>query len=516
MMTIEQAKKQIKQAVAAYLTVNEYGRPIIPLEKQRPVILMGPPGVGKTAIMEQIAGEMGIGLVSYSMTHHTRQSALGLPYIEDQTFCGNSYKVSLYTMSEIIAEVYKKIEHEDCPRGILFLDEINCVSETLAPSMLQFLQYKTFGTHRLPEGWVVVTAGNPQEYNDSARDFDVVTWDRLKRIDIAPDFGAWKKFVYTSAAGVHPAIVTFLDTYHAEAFYSVETTPEGKRFVTPRGWNDLSAMMNIFESKKFDIDYDLIRQYIQNDQIASKFKSSYELYLKYSGDYKVEDILAGKVSDHVKEKAKAVKKLAMTHDEKRGEALTECFGIVNMIVAALYDESRQQYIANQAVGDDLKKCKDMLSNANGAYRAKLDAVVAAKRTELDKGEKSGSMGADKKERFRLVIKFLESLRAQLVNVSDDEAFAFIKNAFSEFEKNVKAEKMRIGSHIDNAYMFIEEVFGKKSTEIEILTNDLTGNNYYNGPLECAHKYYEYCGLLFNSKRTDNLRKDITVDFTELN
>ena len=40
-------------------------------------------------------------------------------------------------MSEIIASVYRKIQ-EGCPEGILFIDEINCVSETLAPTMLQF------------------------------------------------------------------------------------------------------------------------------------------------------------------------------------------------------------------------------------------------------------------------------------------------------------------------------------------------------------------------------------------
>ncbi len=50
-----------------------------------------------------------------------------------------------YTMSEIIASVYDKMEQTGNSEGILFLDEINCVSETLAPAMLQFLQGKTFG-----------------------------------------------------------------------------------------------------------------------------------------------------------------------------------------------------------------------------------------------------------------------------------------------------------------------------------------------------------------------------------
>ena len=76
----------------------------------------------------------------------------------------------------------------------LSLIHIYCVSETLAPAMLQFLQNKTFGNHRIPEGWVIVTAGNPPEYNKSVREFDVVTLDRVKKIQAEPDYQAWRKY----------------------------------------------------------------------------------------------------------------------------------------------------------------------------------------------------------------------------------------------------------------------------------------------------------------------------------
>ncbi|MBR0380782.1 MAG: AAA family ATPase, partial [Mogibacterium sp.] len=168
-MNIRKAKEQIRNAVTAYLTKDELGNYVIPVEKQRPVLLIGPPGIGKTAIMEQLASELGIGLISYSMTHHTRQSAIGLPFISHRVYGGTECDVTEYTMSEIIASVYDLMETTGVRQGILFLDEINCVSETLSPLMMQFLQYKVFGGHRLPEGWIVVTAGNPPEYNDSAR-----------------------------------------------------------------------------------------------------------------------------------------------------------------------------------------------------------------------------------------------------------------------------------------------------------------------------------------------------------
>jgi len=303
-MNIKQAKEQIAQAVDAYRVKNEFGEPVIPVERQRPIFLMGAPGIGKTAIMEQIAQELGIGLVSYSMTHHTRQSALGLPFIVHKTYRGREYDVSEYTMSEIIASVYDRIEQDGAEEGILFLDEINCVSETLAPSMLQFLQYKTFGRHSVPEGWTVVTAGNPPEYNDSVREFDIVTWDRLKRIDVEPDFDVWKE--YAISHGVHPAVLTYLEIKKGD-FYQVETTVDGKRFVTARGWVDLSDMMKLYEQRGYAVNEQLIRQYLQSPTVAKSFAVYYDLFKKYRSDYQVDDILAGKATQKIEDRAAKAK-----------------------------------------------------------------------------------------------------------------------------------------------------------------------------------------------------------------
>ena len=93
-MNIQQAKEQIKNAMTAYFTKDEMGNYIIPIQRQRPVFLIGAPGIGKTAIMEQIAQELDVALLSYSMTHHTRQSALGLPLIREKIFGGKPYSAT--------------------------------------------------------------------------------------------------------------------------------------------------------------------------------------------------------------------------------------------------------------------------------------------------------------------------------------------------------------------------------------------------------------------------------------
>lgn len=298
-MNIQRAKEEIKNTIAAYTAKDEKGHYLIPAVRQRPILMIGPPGVGKTQIMEQIAEEMEIGLVSYTITHHTRQSAIGLPFIEHKTYGGKPYAITEYTMSEIVASVYEKIEQSGKQEGILFIDEINCVSETLAPTMLQFLQGKTFGTHRIPEGYIIVTAGNPPEYNKSVREFDVVTLDRIKRIDIEPDYEVWKR--YAHQVHMHPAVLAYLNI-KPQYFSDIETTVDGKRFATPRGWEDLSALIWTYEKLGLSVDRDVVQQYIQFQKISKDFANYLALYVKYQNTYQVDEILAGRIDEQLCER----------------------------------------------------------------------------------------------------------------------------------------------------------------------------------------------------------------------
>jgi len=254
-MNIRQAKNEIKHTVEAYLKKDEAGDYEIPEIRQRPVLLMGPPGIGKTQIMEQIARELGVGLVAYTITHHTRQSAVGLPFIREEEFAGKTYSVTEYTMSEIIASVYRRIRDSGQREGILFIDEINCVSETLAPTMLQFLQCKTFGNQKIPEGWVIVAAGNPPEYNKSVRDFDMVTLDRVRYMTVEADYRVWKE--YARAQHISGAILSYLELRPGN-FYRVEADVDGMQFVTARGWEDLSNLMAVYEKLGFLVDEQVI------------------------------------------------------------------------------------------------------------------------------------------------------------------------------------------------------------------------------------------------------------------
>ena len=318
-MNIQQASVHIRNTVTAYLEKGADGRFVIPVEKQRPLFLYGPPGIGKTAVIEQIAEEMGLGFVSYSMTHHTRQSALGLPFIKTVTYGDRELSVTEFTMSEILADVYAYMERTGKKQGILFLDEINCVSETLSPSMLRFLQYKKFGSHAVPDGWVIVTAGNPPEYNRSVREYDIATLDRIQRLDITADYPVWRAYAVEHA--IHPAVLAYLDA-NPQAFYSIENTQDGKLFVTARGWEDLSRLMLSFERAGHPADAELIGEYVQVPEIASAFADFLHTFTELKELSDVTAVLDGRADPALPEKL-------------RDAGVSERLGFLNLLGDAL-------------------------------------------------------------------------------------------------------------------------------------------------------------------------------------
>lgn len=465
-MNIKDAKTEIQNAMTAYFTKDRFGSYVIPIEKQRPIFLMGPPGIGKTAIMEQVAQELDVGLISYSMTHHTRQSALGLPFIETKSYGGKDYAVSEYTMSEIIASVYDMIEETGKKEGILFLDEINCVSETLAPAMLQFLQYKIFGRHKVPDGWIVVTAGNPPEYNNSVREFDIVTWDRLKRIDVEPDYDVWKEYAYK--AGIHASITTYLDIKKAD-FYKIETTVSGKSFVTARGWSDLSDMIHLYEQHNIPVKQTLVAQYLQNPKIAKDFAIYYDLFNKYKSDYQVDQILSGKVGAEIKDRAKRAK-----FDER--------LSLVGLLLDAATAELKavcQEEKTQTELMAVLKKVRMDLTKPGADASELLHAQIKSIQKKISDGKKSGSMSHDDENTLRSVI---EKLDGQIVLLKKNapetpmDAFKIMKSDFDANTKALKKHAESAGAALNNMFLFCEEVF-TGGQELLILVTELTISYY---------------------------------------
>ena len=173
-ITIDQAKQTILQTMQLYFAKDRNGNYRFDRRRARPLCLMGPVGIGKTEIVRQAAEERGVAFLSYAVTHHTRQSLIGLPKLNEREIAGKTVYVTEYTMGEIIAEIHRVMAQTGKQEGILFLDEFNCISESLYPVMLQVMQDKTIGPHPIPEGWMLVLAGNTTKYHQSTMEMDAV------------------------------------------------------------------------------------------------------------------------------------------------------------------------------------------------------------------------------------------------------------------------------------------------------------------------------------------------------
>lgn len=287
-VTVQQARKTLSQAARIYFRKDRLGRYAINRRRARPLCLLGPAGIGKTEIVRQVAEEQGLAFLSYSITHHTRQSLIGLPRLVEGTVDGARCSMTEYTMSELIAQIHHTVETSGKREGILFLDEFNCASESLRPVMLQLLQDKSFGPHPIPEGWMLVLAGNPPEYNRSAADPDAVTADRMRVIHIRPDYSAWRD--YMAGRSVHPVVLSYLDN-HRDHFYIYRREEDGTALVTARGWEDLSVMLTELETADEAPDLPLVAQYLQSSDVARSFFSYYSQYAAMISSGLVEQVL---------------------------------------------------------------------------------------------------------------------------------------------------------------------------------------------------------------------------------
>lgn len=479
-MNIKRAKQEIKDTIEAYLLKDEYGEYVIPQMRQRPVLLLGAPGIGKTQIMEQIAKECRIGLVSYTITHHTRQSAIGLPYISKKEYGGKEYSVTEYTMSEIVASIYNKIEKTGLQEGILFIDEINCVSETLAPAMLQFLQCKMFGNHEIPQGWVIVSAGNPPEYNKSVREFDVVTMDRVKKIEVEPDFTVWKEYAVKNQ--LHPAVIAYLSTRTAN-FYRMETTVDGRTFATPRGWEDLSQMLQVYDKLGKKMDREVVRQYIQHEKIAKDFANYLELYEKYQMDYQLEAVLRGEISDSLKKKAGHA-----SFDEK--------LSVVSLLLARLRNSFSDVFFGQEKISllfEVLKTLREGLMDETSEAAACVKEATAAFEQEYEAKKAAELLTRSEDRIYRSTVQLLEQDVWKLAQSGDGaEVLDRIRTWFGAVQDAQEEKEAEAAQMLEYAFDFMEEVFGT-GQELVIFVTELNRDYYsvrFLQEYECE-RYYRY-------------------------
>lgn len=497
-MNIKQAKEELKNTITAYLAKDETGAYRIPAIRQRPVLLIGPPGIGKTQIMEQAARECRIGFIAYTITHHTRQSAVGLPYIKEKVYGGQAYSVTEYTMSEIIASIYEKMKASGLKEGILFIDEINCVSETLAPTMLQFLQCKTFGNQPVPQGWVIAAAGNPPEYNKSVRDFDMVTLDRVRCIQVEADLSIWKE--YAKTVHIHNAILSYLEL-HPKNFYRVEADVDGMQFVTARGWEDLSHLMELYEEYGIPITEGVVHEFLHHIDVAQDVAAYFDLYYKYQDDYGISEILAGHINPQLFARISRA-----AFDERLSVVNLVCAGLSNYFVkTSLETERTDLWYAF------LKKYQGCLRHASSPSICYTE-LLTNEETLLEQ-ERQGNLLSPRQLKTHEWL--LAQLKQSTPNAAMDakQAFSFAKKGFEVQQNTLEHASTVAMEALEHAFDFMEGAFSNGGQEMVVFVTDLTISQEAAAFLSehpCA-RYIQYSGQLLIGSRRERLLSELARD-----
>ena len=377
--------------------------------------------------------------------------------IKEESFDGTTYPVTEYTMSEIIASIYRKMKKTGQEEGILFFDEINCVSETLAPTMLQFLQCKTFGNQAIPEGWLIVAAGNPPEYNKSVRDFDMVTLDRVRYLNIEADYKVWKE--YAREKHLHNAILSYLEL-RQKNFYRVEADVDGIRFVTARGWEDLSSLMQVYEKLDLPVDESVIREFIHHEDVAEDAAAYFELYRKYRDDYGIADILAGKVRPE-------------TFARIYAAAFDERLSVVNLLLdglSAFFGNVQE----NKQITDNwygfLKEYQRRLKEGEApvdSYRALLEERMAVVEAEKQAEVCTKAQVAGWERIFAL---WKENTPDSGLDVK--ESFAQAKAGFDRQRETLEDAEKKAMNALEHAFDFMEQAF-ENGEEMVVFVTELT-------------------------------------------
>lgn len=501
MRNIAQAKEEIIHTVQVYTAKDEKGNYKIPLVCQRPMLLMGPPGIGKTAIMKQIAREEKIGLVEYTLTHHTRQSAVGLPILKKKNFGGKEYTVTEYTMSEIIASVYQCMEQQQVSEGILFLDEINCVSETLAPTMLQFLQNKTFGTHRLPPGWVIVAAGNPERYNKSVREFDMVTLDRVRSMEIEADYKVWR--AYAQKRQIHTAVLAYLDLKQ-ENFYQIREKQEGSCFVTARGWEDLSRILQVYEELEIPVTKELAEEYIRDGEIAADFAGFYQLCRKYEKEWEPDRLFSLENRENPTEKAKLLE----------GAGLDEKLLLMNGLEQGLTERVKTCLLEKAYMNGIYEELARIKKEAAGgrAFDEILESCICGKKERDAILKDQGLLSGEEWEIRQRVTRWLQEKRQErklLEGQTEAPSFPWLKETFYRETLKLKRAEEEVKDALEYSITFMKEVCAK-GQELALFLTHLSGNEEIMAFIRQhgCETYLKEGEILLASEAEEALKKEI--------
>ncbi len=196
-------------------------------ERQVPVFLWGPPGIGKSSIVAQIAKEKGIACIDLRLSLLDPTDLRGIPFFDTKN------DTAVWAPPSFLPDGRE-------PNGILFLDELNTAAPMVQASAYQLILDRRIGEYQLPEGWAIVAAGNRESDRGVVFRMAAPLANRFVHLEMEASVEDWR--AWAVGAGIDPSIIAYIG-HRPDALFTFGDG-DSRSFATPRTWeyvNDILA-----------------------------------------------------------------------------------------------------------------------------------------------------------------------------------------------------------------------------------------------------------------------------------
>ena len=257
------AKASIKHAIA----------------KQRPIFLWGPPGIGKSDIVHQIADTINAHVIDIRLSLWEPTDIKGIPY-----FDSNANKMVWGAPAEL-PDAEMAAQHEAI---VLFLDEMNSAAPAVQAAAYQLILNRKVGQYHLPDNVYIVAAGNREADKGVTYRMPAPLANRFVHLEMRVDFDDW--FQWAVNNNIHKDVVGFL-TFSKKDLYDFDPKSPSRSFATPRSWSFVSELIE--DELDENTTTDLVSGSV-GEGLAVKFMAHRKVASSMPNPT---DILAGKVKE---------------------------------------------------------------------------------------------------------------------------------------------------------------------------------------------------------------------------
>ena len=246
------------------------------IKMKRPVFLWGPPGIGKSDIVQQIGADTDRDVIDVRLALWEPTDIKGIPY-----FDSNAGTMTWAPPAELPTDPDSK--------AILFLDELNSAPPAVQAAAYQLILNRKVGTYVLPKGVDIVAAGNRDGDKGVTYRMPAPLANRFVHLEMKVDFDDWQD--WATLHGINPEVVGYVG-YAKQDLYDYDPKSPSKSFATPRSWSFVSDLVSDTE-----IDTESLTNLVSGaigDGLAVKFMAHRKIASKLP---KPDDILDGKVKD---------------------------------------------------------------------------------------------------------------------------------------------------------------------------------------------------------------------------